>query len=75
MASRRSRERMVVELVQWGVLFSGSRAPGAVVKRFMLNGDNREIIQSLTADDFNHPATVKEWLATDISSKVRKART
>ena len=32
--------------------------PGTYIKRFMRNERNREIIQSLTAEDFNHRV---EW--------------
>ncbi len=58
--TKREKEKLVDEMIFLMLCFdeSTSPKPGAYLKRFMKNDRNKEIIQSLTTEDFNHRV---EW--------------
>ena len=73
MVSKRDKEQVVDELIFGILLFDAANSPkpGVYLKRFLANDHKRKIIQSLTADDFNHRV---EWLKGSDQGRILRPR-
>ena len=65
--TKREKENLVEQMVFFMMCYDeySDPKPGAVVKRFLKNKRNREIIESLTAEDFNHRV---DWMKLSTQS-------